>query len=55
MQLAMSGDTRQGIFDAKSGANRRDVFVRPTSSRAAYVAEARWNMIFRVASGNPWL
>ena len=55
MQLAMSGDKGDGAYDAKSGANSRDAFVRPTFSRAAYVAEARSDMLFRVASGNPWL
>ena len=51
----MSGDERESDYDAKSGANRRDVFVRLTSSRVAYVAEARSDMLFRVANGNPWL
>ena len=55
MQLIMSEDKENNVYDAKSGANNRDAFVRPTSSRAAYVAEDRSDMLFRVASGNPWL
>ena len=55
MQLAMSGDKGGGIYDVKSCAKRRDAFVLPTSSIAAYVAKARSDMLFRVASGNPWL
>ena len=51
----MSGDKGDGVYDAKSGANNRDAFVRPKYSRAAYVAEDRSDMLFRVASGNPWL
>ena len=51
----MSGDKGDGVNDAKSGANNRDAFVRPTSSRAAYVAEDKSDMLLRVASGNPWL
>ena len=51
----MSGDKEDGVYDAKSGVNNRDAFVRPTSSRAAYVAENRSDMLFRVVSGNPWL
>ena len=51
----MSGDKGDGVYDAKSGANNRDAFVRPTSSRAAYVTEDRSDMPFRVASRNPWL
>ena len=51
----MSGDKGDGVYDSKSGANNRDDFVRPTSSRAAYVAEDRLDMLFRVASRNSWL
>ena len=55
MLLAMSEDKGEGVYDAKSGANSKDAFVRPTSSRAAYVAAARSDMLFRAASENPWL
>ena len=55
MQLVMSGYKGDGVYDAKSGASNIDAFVRPTSSRAAYGAEDRSDMLLRVASGNPWL
>ena len=51
----MSEDKGDGVYDAKSGENNRDTFVRPTSSRAAYIAEDRLDMPFRVVSRNPWL
>ena len=35
MQPTMSGDREEGVFDAKSRANRRNALVRPMSSRAA--------------------
>ena len=55
MHLAMSGDNGESVYDAKSGTNRRDVLVRLTSSRVAYVAKARSDMLYRVASETPWL
>ena len=55
MQLAMSEDKGEGVYYAKSGANSKDAFVHLTSSRAAYVAAARSEMLFCVASENPWL
>ena len=49
----MSRDRGEGVFNAKSSANRNEAFDRPTSFKVAYVAEARSKMEFRVESGNP--
>ena len=55
MQLAMSEDKGEGVYDAKSGANSKYAFVHSTSSRVAYVAAARSDMLFRIASEKPSL
>ena len=53
MLFAMSRDRGEGVFNAKSSANRSEVFDRPTSPKTAYVTEAKSKMKFRVGSGNP--
>ena len=53
MMFAMSLERGDGVFNAKTSANRKKTFDRPTSSKAAYVAEARSKMEFRVECGNP--
>ena len=49
----MSRGRAEDVFNAKSSANRNETFDRPTSSKTAYVAEARLKIEFRVESWNP--
>ena len=52
MLFAISRERGEGVFNAKSGVNHREAFGWPTSSKAAYVIEARTRMAFRGKGGN---
>ena len=43
--LAMSVERGEGVFNARSRANRREAFERPTSSRASKVVGAKARMV----------
>ena len=49
--LAMSRERGKGVFDARSGANRREAFDRPTSSKAPKVVVAKAKIAFRGVGG----
>ena len=53
MLFSRSHERVDDVFNAKSSANLKEAFERPTSSKTAYVAEARSKIEFRVESWKP--
>ena len=55
VSLTMSAESGQGALSAKSRANLKEVFERPTSSRALWVVVDIMKMAFRGAGGKSQL
>ena len=55
VSLTMSAESRDGALSARSKANLREAFERPTSSRASWVVVDNTKMAFRGAGGKSQL